>query len=534
VWTRPPSDPAPSPRSAGLARALAGAILGGALFSLAFPPTPWGLALGWVALVPLLHAIDGATVRRAFAAGWLFGLVRELALSTVVWPIPGAQPQHVLVPCAYLALYPALWCGGIAALRSRLRSVTARDLLAVSLWPLTEFARGHAGFLALPVGSPAETQVGNLPLLQTASVLGEPGVTLLVVLGNVAVWRALRGAPPARVVVLAAPVAAAHVVGAIVLGLPAVMSPPATVTIAALHTAFPAFGPRAVAVERRAELTVAALARAPANAEALLAPESAFVDPAADPARLQVLQELANRRRIPVAVGVAQAVKFDRPRSSARLEDRRVRAGVWVFRPGASAPDRYDKAERVPFREYLPLAGKVHWPVWLVGRALEVVAGPGPRVYDLAPPRRPPLPVGFMVCWESLVAGHARRLASDGATVLLQASNEGWFAGTTAGARHAAVTRLRAVETGRPVIIAANAGPAMIVDHRGRVLAESAAMGAMGWVTAAVEPRRGLTIYTRIGDAIVLACGLAVVALLGVAWTAERPSTRGGGPGHGS
>jgi apolipoprotein N-acyltransferase len=118
-----------------------------------------------------------------------------------------------------------------------------------------------------------------------------------------------------------------------------------------------------------------------------------------------------------------------------------------------------------------------------------------------------------MVCWESVFADHARGLARDGAGLLLQLSNEGWFSGTAAGLKHNATVRLRAVETGRPVLAAVNAGPAIIVDRFGRIVAQSTSTAALEWVAAVVAPTTELSLYTRIGDLFVALCALLSLAV---------------------
>jgi apolipoprotein N-acyltransferase len=87
-------------------------------------------------------------------------------------------------------------------------------------------------------------------------------------------------------------------------------------------------------------------------------------------------------------------------------------------------------------------------------------------------------------------------------------SNEGWFSGTAAGLKHNATVRLRAVETGRPVLASVNAGPAIIVDHFGRIVAQGTSPTALEWVTAVIVPTTGMSMYSKIGDLFVALCAL--------------------------
>jgi apolipoprotein N-acyltransferase len=493
------------------------ATLSALLYSSAAIPTVTGAAIAWIALVPLLAALEKATAGQAFCAGWGFGLLNMLALATVIVPIPGVGAQHVLAPIAYLAVYPALWAVAVIVARRSLRHTLAQDGVALAAWIVLDHFRSHVANFAFPLGTLAQTQVENLPLIQIAAILGEPGVTFLVLLGNLSIWRLLRRESLRLVALRAAPVIASVVAGSLVLTQHAREPALRTVLMAVLHTTFPSFGRARITEEEQDRATLESLTQqAPSGARVLLTPETSFINLAAKPRLLLALQALADRRDVALVIGVAQAAKFELAHPAGSAVDRRIRAGVWIFHPRAGAPERYDKVLRVPFREYLPLSDHVSWPKWLVGVPMQVIRGPGPRVYELAS-RAGRVKLGAMVCWEGLFAAHARKLTTDGAQVLFQVANEGWFANTSAGARHNAAVRLRAVENRRWVVVASNAGPSEIIDANGRVLARRTATHGNGWVSATVEPRTGLTLYARQGDALVYACALACALAAAVA-----------------
>ena len=488
------------------------ALLAAALLAASFQPLNLGPVLGWIVLLPLLASLRGQARRRAFTLGWVFGLLVNLSLFSVVLPIPNLHLYQVLLLCAYLACYPAAWCAVMAG--CNLNSPRL-PWLGASLWILLDYAKANAGFMAFPIGSLAQTQVDNLWLLQTASVFGEPGVTFLMVLGNLLLWRALQGARAIEIFLAAAPIALALIFGAMTI-LPRV---PTTsgLPVAVLHTEFSAFGRGHIATSERMRTTADFLQRTlPAGAKLVVLPESSFMNPSADPTLVSALQAQVDARDLTLVVGVAQALKFDRPTTALSTVNGKVRAGAWIF-DHHQPIRRYDKVHRLAFAEYLPMAGRIAWPVWLVSPPLEVIDTRQARVY----PSSLGTPLGIMVCWESVFADHSRWLARDGAGVLLQLSNEGWFTNTAAGLKHNATVRLRAVETGRPVLASVNAGPSIIVDRFGRVIARSSSASAMEWITATVEPRQELSLYTRIGDLFVALCVLAFLTL----WLLEQPRT---------
>jgi apolipoprotein N-acyltransferase len=80
------------------------------------------------------------------------------------------------------------------------------------------------------------------------------------------------------------------------------------------------------------------------------------------------------------------------------------------------------------------------------------------------------------------------------------------------------MARLRARETGRPMLRATNTGISAIIDYRGNIVARSA-QDAEVVLTGSVIPRAGATPYVRAGNVPVIA--LCVVLLL-MAWVTSR------------
>lgn len=130
--------------------------------------------------------------------------------------------------------------------------------------------------------------------------------------------------------------------------------------------------------------------------------------------------------------------------------------------------EAYDKRLLVPFGEYIP------------GRALlDLLPLPGTlrtlsasRIDYTHGSRDPQLktPAGTavgLICYEGIfplfVASHAH-----GARYLLNITNDNWFTGTIALYQHASLARLRAVETGLPLVRAANTGISLVYDGYGR------------------------------------------------------------------
>jgi apolipoprotein N-acyltransferase len=93
-------------------------------------------------------------------------------------------------------------------------------------------------------------------------------------------------------------------------------------------------------------------------------------------------------------------------------------------------------------------------------------------------------------------------------------SNDGWFGDSLAPHQHLEIARVRAKETGRPLLRATNTGISAIIDHRGDIVARSAQF-EQAVVRGEIVPMQGATAFVRFGNWPVLV--IAVLSLL-IAW----------------
>jgi apolipoprotein N-acyltransferase len=99
------------------------------------------------------------------------------------------------------------------------------------------------------------------------------------------------------------------------------------------------------------------------------------------------------------------------------------------------------------------------------------------------------------ICYEDLFGDElARRFVDEKAspTVMVNISNIGWFGNTVAIDQHLHISRMRALELGRPMVRATNTGATVIINHRGEVT-HSLPRYTRGVLTGAVEGRTGIT-----------------------------------------
>jgi apolipoprotein N-acyltransferase len=167
---------------------------------------------------------------------------------------------------------------------------------------------------------------------------------------------------------------------------------------------------------------------------------------------------------------------------------------------------RYDKVNLVPFGEFVP------WPFGFAEKISTEVGDfhPGDKVV-VAPlgDRR----IGTFICYESVFPDFVRRFAAQGAEVLFNISNDGWFGKTAAREQHLKIVRMRAAENRRWILRVTNDGITANIDPAGRVVSrmplyqEVAARLGFSYI-------REQTLYTRWGDWFAYACAAMAAAVL--------------------
>ena len=166
-----------------------------------------------------------------------------------------------------------------------------------------------------------------------------------------------------------------------------------------------------------------------------------------------------------------------------------VRSSLLRFSPSQREPVAWiDKHRLVPLGEWVPLARFLSWSGFSALGGLE----PG-AASRLLP--RPAGAIGVAICYE-LADGHALAVAShQGARWLLASANLDPYPRLLQG-QFMALARLRAIETGRWLVSAANTGPSLLVDARGR-LVSLLPSGRPAQGLMVLEQRTGLTPYVR-------------------------------------
>ena len=176
----------------------------------------------------------------------------------------------------------------------------------------------------------------------------------------------------------------------------------------------------------------------------------------------------------------------------------------------SSQPGIYRKRHLVPFGEYPPLDPLFAWLM----QSLQIPMSD----FSPGPPDQPPLyaagqKIGVSICYEDAFGEEVIR-ALPTATLLVNVSEDAWFGDSFAPSQRLQMARLRAQETGRPMLRAANTGPSAVIDPHGQVIARAPPFQVYT-LTASVQPMRGATPYVRCGNIPVVMLALAIAATAG-------------------
>ncbi len=160
-----------------------------------------------------------------------------------------------------------------------------------------------------------------------------------------------------------------------------------------------------------------------------------------------------------------------------------------------SHPGVYRKQHLVPFGEYLPLKPLFGWLLDYLQIPMSDFSAGGARQKPLqAAGER----LGVSICYEDAFGEEVIR-ALPQATLLVNVSEDAWFGDSLAPHQRIQMARMRALETGRPMLRAANTGPSALIDDRGVVLASSPEFQPFV-LRGEVQPMHGVTPYGRFGN----------------------------------
>jgi apolipoprotein N-acyltransferase len=510
------------------------AIVSGLLCTACFPPfnQNW---LCWIALSPLISAIwfSGQDSRRPWLRNILLGYVAGVIFFTAAFGWLGALGDLYqnwflhglsLLLSVYLAVHFAFWAWFAGLIRPK-DFISSRRNLQTALfggcaWVTHEWVRGWLftgfGWNGLGVALHA-----NWPLIQVAEFTGVAGLSFAIAFSNlIAVTIPLRLFAEARTHRMRphfdVTLTMIGLVGLFAFGLRAVQNPSAAsaLRVAAVQANIPQlqkFNPQFnnqtfSRLERLSEIAL----RANPGPDLLIWPESSVPDPARD----------ENSESHLFISNFSAANKADLLLGSLDIEGTHDYNAALLVSDSGQKVQVYRKFHLVPFGEYIPLRHSFPLFVaiastWVPG---DFEAGKDYTVFRLT---RGDVRVAPLICFEDTIGELARHFVLNGANLLVNVTNDGWFQHSAGSRQHLANAVFRCVENRRPMARAANTGVTCFVNEFGRVTQilqdDTGSTFAEGVLTGEIDvPRnRQPTFYTRHGELFAEIC--AGMTAIGVA-----------------
>lgn len=490
--------------------------------------------LGWVALAPLIYAIlkcreqdvmmvlaDGgqflapATGWQGFLLGYVSGVIWYLGSCSWIFHamhvyggIGSAMSALLLVMFAlYLGLYHGLFGLLLALIAARRNGYSLRALVFTPFaWVAVELARTYiTGF---PWDLLGTTQIDNIALSRIATATGVYGISFEIVLVNTALAAAFLVPYARRKVLLTAALASAIALHAGKLHHPAAFATSDGATL--VQADIPILDSGAWTLDYLTQtldslqaLSVRPEHNKPDTPGLIVWPESPAPFFATD---LHLRYKLAETARdtdsyvIAGSMGIEHTGEVNRQPVIYNSASAVAPSGRWTA--------RYDKIHLVPFGEYVPFEKLFSFAAGLTRQIGTFGRGRSRMPLDIGDSR-----AGVFICYESIFPNEVRQFVKNGAELLVNISNDGWYGEGGAQRQHLNMARMRAVENNRWLLRDTNTGITAVIDPYGRVVSE-APRNQRTQLQAAYSLEESMTFYTRHGDWFSFLC--AIITLLGL------------------
>ena len=481
----------------------AAAIGGGVLLAVAYAPwNVWVLAPISIALLVYLQWFQ--RLRLAAWLGFLFG-VTTFVVQHMWLGVVGSDAQWLL--SAYLGLWISLVGLGTSWVSRHLKSIPA-IMLVTGLWVTEEALRGRYPFGGYPWARIVFSQADS-PFVHWSTLAGAPFVTAVVVLVGVSLAVAIKTRRYPIALLTAGVVAVTALV-------PVVYSAPTTsrqtFTIAVIQGGTPQTGLGAMDVRRavldnhvrETELLaqLVATGKEPQPDLVLWPENSSDINPYTDDSAYLSISSAARAINAPILVG-AVVDSFEDPETEV------YNMGI-LWDPVSGPGETYIKNAPVPFGEFIPFRSLLTQFISRYDRVPRDFAhGVEPGIFELDGVR-----LGDLICFEVAVDPVVDRIVDEGASVILVQTNNATYAKSALPEQQLNIERIRAIETGRAVVVAATTGISATILPQGEVV-NTLVDGETGSFVSTVPVLDQRTVGTVLGAWIEIAIVWGTLITLG-------------------
>jgi apolipoprotein N-acyltransferase len=481
--------------------------------------------LSWVAMVPLLYALlrgrggegglvdpEGRSLRpftllQGFLIAWVCGVVWYLGTCYWVYPVMhgygnlGVFAASLIAAgyCLIMALHHGVF-GLLVVLMARRSSLGNRRplFMAPFFWVAIEFFRDRVtGVPWQPLGG---AQVDNIPFARIAEITGVYGLSFAVMLVNCAFTAALLLSGRRRINLLVSATAAAVALQMGIFAKPAPFSPTRQAVL--LQPSIPVLDPSEWTpqffdntIGKMARVTVDEVGKRSLDDPGLIiwpeAPTPFFVGEQKFQSWVATIARSTNSYMVIGTTAQAESVSPETPL---------IYNSALIVDPNGHNMGRYDKIHLVPFGEFVPFKRFLFFASKLTREIGEFGRGKERMAFELDGSK-----AGVFICYESIFPNEVRQFTTNGAQVLINISNDGWYGETGAPFQHLQMARMRAIENHRWILLDTNNGVTAVIDPFGR-LVKVAPRNVNMALTAPYSPVTEVTVYSRFGDVFAWAC----------------------------
>lgn len=456
----------------------------------------------WFGFVPLFFALENKPKGKAFLLAYLSGVI--FWLGTIYWLANVTVVGYILL-VLYLALYFGFF--GLVISRPRLQSISYYLLFVPTIWVVLEHIRSYL-FTGFPWALLGYSQYKNPVVIQIADITGAWGVSFVVMLINIAIYKLIkifrlpivdcrlrseirRSLPLAFLILI------------IVLGYgfyklqpPPPNSQTKTLRVSVVQGNIPLaqkWSPeeKSPIIEKYLSLTESALQDAPdlivwpeATSPCYLGEEKWCFNRVAD---------FIRKAHLPLLMGtVSYAEGFY------------YNSAILIDKTG-EITQKYHKLHLVPFGEYVPLRRLLTF-VQTIASLGDMTPGKDYTVFTI-PDHKADVVSRFsvLICFEDVFPELSRRFAKEGAEFLVNITNDVWFGRTSCPYQHLAASVFRAVENNLFMVRCANTGVSAFINPNGKIISSvrddlNNEIFIAGYRTQDINAKNHPTLYCRFGE----------------------------------
>jgi apolipoprotein N-acyltransferase len=491
-------------------------LLSGILLILSFPDFDLEF-LAWFALVPLFYSIEGKGLYRSFILGFLTGITSFLGI--LYWIIVAVHTYGnvPLIPSGFILLllvvYLSLFIGAFTCLTRliQIRSGLETILFAPFLWVALEYLRSFL-LTGFPWANLGYSQYLNLPFIQMADITGAYGLSLVILLVNATLFRALHQWPkkafPVKEVVFTVLILLGFLIYGYVkmsiVNRQMIHNPSLRIGLVQGNIDQSVKWDESFQKETLKIYEKLSLKVAEEKPDLIVWPETATPFFFQDATEYQpFILDIPKKTNIFLLFGSPSYKpwkgKVDHYNSA------------YLISPLGELIGKYDKIHLVPFGEYIPMQNLL----FFIGSLGEGIGDfkSGKEIFNFSLPQGK---FGVLICFEIIFPDLCRRFVKGGANFLVTITNDAWFGRTSAPYQHFSIAIFRAVENRVFIARAANTGITGLIDPKGKIVNRGGIFTEEA-MNGTIRLSKNKTFYTLYGDIFAWLCSVFSIFLIAYA-----------------